>query len=172
MTQNIWGKWLRMVLAGGLMNALIPAKDARAAHIKIPAGTPVLLSLLQKASSETGNPGDIVRLAVKDDVLIDGKIVIPHGSKAIGDLGMVVKANFVGVPGHIALEVQSITTPEGIDIPVGGRLDSEGESRFVLSLVCGLFCLFPLLIRGSNTFLSEGETIQATVLTTTAVDVP
>jgi hypothetical protein len=160
-------KWPALLLSAALFTSGV--SPARAETVKVPAGTPVTLSLLHSVSSRTDVAGKVVHFQVASDVVVNGKVAIPAGSKAIGKLAMAVPANFVGIPGSLIVEAQKVTTPSGVDIPVSERTQVEGRSYFIPSLVCGLFCLIPLLIKGTDITMAQGDTMVATVLSTTEV---
>ena len=50
----------------------------------LPAGTRFTAVLLEDIYSQRNRPGDEVTLAVKDDVYLDGTLVIPKGAQVIG----------------------------------------------------------------------------------------
>jgi hypothetical protein len=52
--------------------------------IELPAGTQVRVRLDQGLSSKTSQPGDTFSASVADDVMVDGKVVVPRGSRADG----------------------------------------------------------------------------------------
>ena len=52
----------------------------------VPVGTTVRVKLLQFISSETSQPGEIVRFEVFQDVLLNGTVVISRRTPAIGSI--------------------------------------------------------------------------------------
>jgi hypothetical protein len=52
--------------------------------IELPAGTQVRVRLDQGLSSKTSQPGDSFSATVADDVVVDGKVVVPRESRADG----------------------------------------------------------------------------------------
>jgi hypothetical protein len=54
------------------------------AVIDLPAGTPIRVRLDQDLGSKISNPGESFPATVADDVVVNGQVVIPRGSRAEG----------------------------------------------------------------------------------------
>ena len=69
------------------------------------------LLLLEAVSSATATRGQSVRMAVKEDVIIDGVVVIPKGTLATGAVAVVRKAVPGKKNGSISIEPESVNPP-------------------------------------------------------------
>lgn len=76
-------KAIRSVLAGaGFVGLMVAAPAAAAAQL--PDGTIVQVRLISPITSEDAKPGDTIRFSVTRDVIIDGNVVIPRKTRAVG----------------------------------------------------------------------------------------
>jgi hypothetical protein len=64
--------------------AAAPAPPPPPAVITLPAGTPIRVRLDQDLGSKISQPGDSFSATVADDVLVNGKVVIPKEARADG----------------------------------------------------------------------------------------
>ncbi len=64
--------------------AAAPAPPPPPAVITLPAGTPIRVRLDQDLGSKISHPGDSFSATVADDVLVNGKLVIPKEARAEG----------------------------------------------------------------------------------------
>jgi hypothetical protein len=79
-----------VVLAGVLLLALVASAGIVWARkddsVLVPEGTAIRVSLDRSISSATSQPGDVFEATVAQPVFVDGKTVIPAGSRATGTL--------------------------------------------------------------------------------------
>jgi hypothetical protein len=107
--------------------------------VTLDKGHEVHLLLLEDISSATATKGQRVRMAMAEDVIVDGKIVIPKGTKVQGEVSGLTKAISGKRDGYIHV------TPLNLTLSDGGRLKlgdlPPGEDK------CGDFgpCWAPLL---------------------------
>ena len=71
------------VVAGSLVVAAL-AQSVSAADVPVVDGTRVRVRLAQVISSETSTPGDVIACTVIQDVVVDGVVVIAHGTPVTG----------------------------------------------------------------------------------------
>src|SRR4051812_19552914 len=90
--------------------------------IRIPAGTPVVISLVTEVRSTTAQPGDDVRATITTPLVVNGEAVIPADSTLVGRVENVVSAPAVGPQSGVRLRFDRITSPAGASIDVVGDL--------------------------------------------------
>jgi hypothetical protein len=130
----------------------------------IPAGTVVRVKLLQFISSETSQPGDVVRFEVAQDVVLGNIVVISRRTPA---LGSIVKAKAYrkspwqwpwwtdATPGRIVFDIAETRTVNGTAIHLSGPIEGANPSA-----------MKPPRIR----WYHEGELFDAIVLSGRAIN--
>lgn len=91
--------------------------------ITLPAGATVLTTLNSTVSSETSNVGDIVAATVSEDVSVEGKILIPQGSRVTGKVSYLERVSNTTTPprsGAVSLSFSEVETPTGERIQISG----------------------------------------------------
>lgn len=101
-----------------------PATDA-SGEIVLPAGTPVPLVMLGAISSKTHRQGDRFELAVAADVIVGGHVLIPKGSRALGEVTRHVAKGAYGRSGKLELAPLYVTVA-GLRIRLDGRSRRSG----------------------------------------------
>ena len=103
---------------------------APAGKVTLRAGTPIMIQLNQDISSKDVNVGQPISARVMSDVKADGKIVITGGSPAKGQVVSVTKRKAVGVPGSIAIMINSVQAVDGTQVQLSStNLSREGEGK-------------------------------------------
>ena len=82
---------------------LIWSTPAEAATVVVPMGTDVRLATAQPLSSKTNVKGDLVPLTVTEDVTIEGRVVIPAGTPAVGQISDARAKGAMGMNGRIVI---------------------------------------------------------------------
>lgn len=151
--------------AMALTNFSLPASAAYAALKKLPAGTPVILTLSQSLNSETARVGDQVEFIVARDVEVEGTIVIRTGTRALASIASVEKKGIIGAGGKIMVAVKSTTAVDGTEVPLRATVSEEGKNKQLTALLVGiLLCILGLfLIKGDNAIIPSGTEVKAYV---------
>jgi hypothetical protein len=106
------------VLFTGLGSAGLSAQDVpQAVAVKvypIPAGTKVLLAMVNSVSTKTTQTGDRVYLETTFPVAVNGRIVIPAGSYVMGTIANVKRPGKVKGKGEFYLRFDSLMLPNGV----------------------------------------------------------
>jgi hypothetical protein len=115
-----------------------PAAPSKRATITLPRRTDVHFLGLETVSSATAQVGQQVRLAVSEDVVVDGIVVIPKGTPVSGVVTWVRKAIPGKRNGGVGVEPVSLALPDGSQVPLreGTWTDPEAEglSGVILSI--------------------------------------
>ena len=101
---------------------------------EIPAGTHVLLRLVNSVSTRTAHEGDRVYLRTASPVLVNGQFVVPVDSYAEGTVTRAVRSGRVKGRAELAIRIESFTLPTGKTVRVSPTLssvDAEGTGQKV-----------------------------------------
>jgi hypothetical protein len=97
--------------------------------VTIPATTPLEVEFLDAASSETSQLGDPVRAVVARDVIRDGLVAIPAGSRVHGSVIGVVPQKKIAGQAKLALSFERLDLPSGEQVAIQGYFDAEGKRQ-------------------------------------------
>jgi len=162
------GRWWTAFVVGALSFGLPGQASAQAADMKqvmLRQGTPVLMELQETLSSRRSREGDRFRLRVSEPVRVEGIIVIPVGTSAVGEVTKVVKKGAFGRSGK--LDTRLLYVQMGDErIPLTGRANDEGEggtgATVAVAVVAGVFSAF---VTGTSAELPVGSILTAYVAT-------
>lgn len=93
---------------------------------QIPDGTVVLLTLSETLSSKRHVKGDLFRLALSEDVVVNGAVVLPKGTTVIGEITRAETKAAFGVSGKLEARALYAELPTGT-LRLSGRIGSRGE---------------------------------------------
>jgi hypothetical protein len=150
---------MRLVAVTVTMAMTFSSVPAPAAEL--PAATPVALRPASPVSPQTTHVGDSVDLVVASDVRVGDAVVIRSGAPAKGEVVQAQKRGMIGRPDKLMIRVNSVTAADGSTVPLRGTKSIEGDDKMVLSIIGGLLCLLPLLIKGGSASLDTGTTVEA-----------
>lgn len=114
------------------------------------------LRTLSPLSSMDNKAGDRFDLEVAEDVLLDGRVVIPRGSPAKGEVTMVKKKGMWGKSGKMETRVLSVRA-NGRDIPLRGSVADKGDTG--TAGVVGSILVLPIagfFVTGTSATLPQG----------------
>jgi hypothetical protein len=138
----------------------------------LPKGTMLRLMVLREVNSRDHKAGHKFVLRVDEDVVIDGKTVIPTGAKAWGEVTAAEGTGSVGKSGRLSARLLYVEAG-GKQIPLDGDRSSKGpdSTAQVVGAVVGLG-IFGLLTKGSNATLKAGEIINGYTAEDASFDPP
>jgi hypothetical protein len=146
---------------------------ADAISVPVSSGTPINLRFDETVSSRTHQVGELVRVVVQNDVMIQGRTVIKGGTVARARVVDVKKKGVFGSEGRVSVAVESVPGVDGTAIPISATSRAQGENQLALALVLGLLlCLPVLFITGTSGTIEAGSVATGNVATTTTVSVP
>jgi hypothetical protein len=103
------------------------ANPARAAPgFTLAKNTPVRVKLVKSISSATAHVGDAVELEVLEDVLVQGVVVLPKGSKESGVIAEADPKKRFGHGGKLAFSVTSLRLANGEQAPLRTYEEASG----------------------------------------------
>jgi hypothetical protein len=120
------------------------------------AGTPVPMVTTAPISSRHARQGQRFDLSVTDDVLVDAKVVIPRGSRGVGQVARVVEKGMFGQAGKLEVRVLFVELG-GRRIRLDGRALDKGKSA-VGATAAAVVLIGPLggFLTGKNAIIPAG----------------
>ncbi len=97
--------------------------------LSIPDGTLITLYLMDDLSSKTNKPNDTVHFKVREDVRINGKVVIAWNAPAAGKVAIVGGRGLAGKAGSVNFTVDYVQAVDGSKIRVRGAPTVRGGSN-------------------------------------------
>ncbi len=128
----------------------------------LPTGTEITLRLASQLTSRDQRVGDEFGLTVAGDVVVDGQVVIPAGTRAVGQVTWRTGRGGFGKSGKMEVAFRYIEM-NGVRIPLSGHHRQEGEGRGAATAgaVLGAGIVGGMLVRGSNARMNEGTEFTA-----------
>ncbi len=124
---------IRIVVRVGAGLAVLAAA-AFAARVEIPAGTHILLRMVNSVSTRTAQAGDHVYLRTASPVSVNGRIVVPVNSYVEGVVTHAQRAGRVKGRARLGIRLQTLTLPRGKVLkfsPVLASADDSGTGQKV-----------------------------------------
>ena len=138
------------------------APDA-APSIVLPANSEILLSMNEEVTTRGNrwNEGDTFEMSVVHDVMVEGLVVIPRGSRGIGRITWLTDKGMFGKSGKMDIELEYVEV-RGRRIDVNGTYRQEGEGNTVATvggvILAGPFAAF---ITGKSGVIPRGRELMA-----------
>ena len=139
-------------------------------EIQLPANSEVVLELNGELSSKTHRAGDKFSLTVAKDVVVDNQVVIPRGTRAIGQVTWRTGTGGFGKSGKMELAFRYLEM-NNLKVPVEGsfRQDGEGNTAATVGAVLAAGVVGGLIVKGKSARIPEGR--EFTVRTVEALPV-
>jgi hypothetical protein len=148
-----------------------PPADAAPALIKLEDGTPVHLILGETISSADAQVGQTLELEVVDDILVDGVLVVQHGSTAWATVTSAQAKRRMGRAGHLDINIDKVRLADGEKVLLRAVKDEKGGSHtgaMTGAIVATSLVLLPaaplfLLVHGKDVTIPKGTPVTAFV---------
>jgi len=127
-------------------------------------GTPVVLKLLETVSSQTHRMGSTVSMAVAQDVVVNGHVVIANNTPATATVNWAEEKGMVGKAGKISFSVDATRAVDGTRIPLKATVGQKGTDKETAAVATGIICcpLF-LMMKGEEASFPAGAETKAYV---------
>jgi hypothetical protein len=141
---------------------------APAERIVVPEGTDIKMKTLEALSSKTARVGDPVALEVTEDVRVNGRIVVPRGSKAHGEISLVKKSGVIGKAGDLVIRPNYVRVGD-MRIELRGTKDTEGASKRGEAITLAAISGIGILKKGKNAQVPVGAQVIGIVIEDTLI---
>jgi PEGA domain len=134
--------------------------------------TPIKLKLKRGVYSQYAQVGDVVEYLVDEELVVNGKIIVPEGTIVKGKVVSAEHKRTMGRGGKIDISADSVKLFNSQSIPLrafqkargGGQgLDMSGEMLAAASLTLGVGTPFVLLKHGKDIEIRQGSSFTAYV---------
>ncbi len=124
----------------------------------LPANTEIPLSLNETVSSKTHRLGDQVALTVAQDVKVGDHVLIPQGTRAIGQVTRRSNRGSFGKSGKMDVTFRYIDL-DGTRIPVEGRHHQEGSGNTAAAIgaMVAAGVIGGLMVKGKSAKVEQGR---------------
>lgn len=141
------------------------AQQAGPQAITIPDGTLVPLYLMDDLNSKTNKSDDPVRFKVREDVRINGKVVIPWNSPGLGKVAIVGGRGLAGKAGSVNFTVEYVTAVDGSKVRVRGAptIRGGGNTSVAAASAVAFGPAALLVMRGAHAEIRKGTMLSVYV---------
>lgn len=146
----------------------IPAGNAY-----IPQGTLIEAELITGVKSDDSSVHDVAYFRTRQNVIVDGVVVLPAGTVGNAQVTAAKPAGFFGREGRIELKITSIQAPNGVTIPLTLDIKKYGglDDRNILYLILALYDAgYQKLAKVAAAYHGEDKEIPAGTRFQVAVD--
>jgi hypothetical protein len=158
--QTVAGPQAAAELPAALASVVAPAPQTN--FITIPRDTPVNLMAVNEVSTAKAVAGTRFKLRVNEAIIINGKVVVPVGTAAFGEVLTAQDSGGLGKAGNMTSKLLHITLGD-VEIPLEGDKSAKGTgagSAGVAVIFAGVAGLFH---RGNNAKIKAGELLSGFV---------
>lgn len=144
--------------------AVTPVAPPQAVPAKRPVVLPIMsevfVALDAEIDSRRAKVGDRFDLSVSRDVMIGEYVIIPRGTRGVGEVTLVIGKGGFGKSGKIEIDLRSLTVASG-DLPISGhfRLEGRDNDKTMIGAVAAVG-VFSGFVTGHSAVLSKGREFQ------------
>lgn len=139
----------------------------RADVVNLPSGSRVRLMLAEWLNSKQVKPGQEVHFCVAEDLNLGGRVVLPRGTPALGRVATAQAAAKGSQQGELAIEVSSLTAPDGKVLSLRGSDAFEGGLNAANFLAFGIL---GFAAAGEDVLVPAGAELEAVTATGEALE--
>lgn len=134
-------------------------EEGPAATIEAPAGTRLTVELTAQLSTETSSSGDEFQAVLSEDVVVDGRTLIPAGAGVVGRVAAAQRAGRVQGVSRIDLVLTRVGGHDVDTLPFVAQADTErGEDAIRIGTGAGIGAAIGAVLGGG-----EGAAIGAAI---------
>ena len=130
--------------------------------LTLPANTPITVRMNEELSTQRHREGHTFYATTVTDVVRDGYVVIPAGSRAVGRITWLTRKGAFGKSGKMDVSIDAIELG-GTRVPTIGTFRQEGEGNTVATVgavvVAGVFGAF---VTGRSGVIPAGRELEIT----------
>jgi hypothetical protein len=99
-------------------------------RLEVPSGTVLTLALSDELTSKTAQPGDTLVATVASNLMVNGKVALPIGTRVTGTVTDVISGSrSIGAIPTIGVRFNQLELEGGQTVPITGDLVEEGKSE-------------------------------------------
>lgn len=108
-----------------------PAANAakNGSGVRVPAGTSLLVRMIDSVDSDKNHVGDRFRASLEQDLTVDGVVVAPRGADVYGRLSEAKEAGHIAGKSQLKLELTDLLINNRLQPIMTGDYDVAGSSR-------------------------------------------
>lgn len=128
--------------------------------LMLPARSSLTFVVAEEVSSKKARKGDLIRLTLRDDLTFDGKVIVPAGAPAIGEITVAAKKGWMGEGGRLAARMLYFDFESGpvrISGPLGGTGDDQTELATLTAVATAGLIPF---VTGKSAVIAEGTELS------------
>jgi hypothetical protein len=149
----------------------VPKDAAAPVAILLEDGTPIHLVLSENLSSASATTGETVEFEVVDDIVVNGLLVVPHGSTAWATVTEAEHKRHLGRGGKLDLNIDKVRLADGEKALLRGVKDTQGGGHtgaMTGAMVATAIVIWPvaplfLFMHGKDINIPKGTQITAFV---------
>ena len=140
-----------------------PAATATGTLLVVPAGTELAFEMLDSLSSKTSQRGDRFSLKLAEPLTVDGQLLVPAGTLAVGEVVHADRAKAGGQPGELVLAARYLDW-NGRQLPLKAFRAGLGRNRTDTAMGVMIAAgVAGFLVRGGQIEIVAGSPISATL---------
>ena len=140
-------------------------EDEKADRVLLADGTPIHLVLMDDLQGKELRVKQTVHFKVREDLVIDSKLIVKTGTEAIGHIESISKTGLLGKSGRLVLEFDYVATVTGSKLQLRGGARVSGGKGGALTWESALWY-------GPDASMPVGTMINAFVNQDQRVSVP
>lgn len=142
--------------------ASLEPQTSTQSEITLPSNTEVVLRMAEDLTTKGGKikVGHMFRLTVAYDVRSQGKVVIPAGTPAVGEVTWKTGKGVFGKSGKMEVEMRHVDF-NGRRIPVTGKFRQEGDGNTLAAVGAVLLAAPLLVVTGKSAVIPRGRELTA-----------
>ena len=109
--------------------AAAASTSAGSGSVTVPAGTDLLVRMIDSVDSDKNHVGDKFRASLEQDFVVDGVVVAPKGSDVYGRLAEATEAGHISGKSELKLELTDISIHNRLQPIMTGDYEVSGKSR-------------------------------------------
>jgi hypothetical protein len=140
-----------------------PVAVATGTLVPVPAGTELAFEMVESLSSKTSQRGDRFSLKLTEPLTLDGQLLVPAGTLAVGEVVHADRAKAGGQPGELVLAARYLDW-DGRQLPLKAFRAGLGRNRTDTAMGVMIAAgVAGFLVRGGQIEIAAGSPITATL---------
>lgn len=138
-------------------------ETAQPARPRLARGTVIPLTLRQRLSTKSNVKGDLFDMVVAEDIRVGGRIVIPAGSRAVGEVTRCEPKGAFGRSGKIEARALYVSAQDR-SIRISGALSARGAGAPAETILTATAIgVLSFVVTGKSAEIAEGTEMQVSL---------